>query len=100
VTAGVPLAELGEGVREAVGAGDLAGAGRLWAAYAAALRDLLAGDPAPAERLREARVLIDWTRQACAVSEARLQDELSSLRVCLSYSSVDASPHRILRIRA
>jgi hypothetical protein len=100
VTGAPSLAELGEGVREAVAEGDFARAARQWTAYAAALRASLARDPAPADRLRETLALIDWTRQACAAGQARLRDELSSLRICLSYSAPDAAPHRILRIRA
>ena len=74
--------------------------GWLWAAYSARLEASLDADPSAAVRLREARALIDWTRQTCAANRARIADEVASLRICLRYSDPVAPPQRILRIRA
>jgi hypothetical protein len=100
VTTSPSLAQLGDAVRFAVATGDFLRGGRLWASYAALLQASLASEPEPAARVQEARALIDWARQACEASHARLRDELSGARICLRYCDPPAPPHRILRVRA
>ena len=88
-----------DAVRQAVAAEDWRGASLSWNDYAAALQRSILNGTCNAERMTEARQLLDWTKRSVLCLRAQTQDQLNGLHAVRQYSpSEDSAPRLFLTV--
>jgi len=77
-----------EAIRQAIASRQFPLAERLWTAYMTRLREQLKNGQLTEAHLREARELLNWSREVVLCMRAHAQSRLGSLHIAQAYDSL------------